>query len=255
MAKGSTVIVIAVLVLAVIGSCLIIPKCGAVTSSLTIQVSSQLTNQPIPDAHVSITGPISDSASTNINGTITFNNIPSGNYSILVSVQDFKNTAQQQITVNGTTTTLVLFAYTTAHFTYSPSQPLINRTVAFNASQSKSSANITGYIWDFGDGSSGSGKIINHVFAKPGNYTVFLEVTSEVGSAAYNQLVIVTVPVENDFLWFLLLIPLFLLIPLLIFWRRRRYYVVIQARVPVYRNNPHCPGDGTKCEDCKLTPC
>jgi len=36
---------------------------------------------------------------------------------------------------------------------------------------------IISYMWDFGDGSSGEGKQINHTFLNPGNYTVRLQVT------------------------------------------------------------------------------
>jgi chitodextrinase len=38
------------------------------------------------------------------------------------------------------------------------------------------------YSWDFGDGEAGSGRTVRHTFAAPGNYTVTLTVTDELGA-------------------------------------------------------------------------
>lgn len=39
------------------------------------------------------------------------------------------------------------------------------------------------YLWEFGDGTTGSGASPNHRFAEPGTYTVTLVLNSGVGSA------------------------------------------------------------------------
>ena len=72
-----------------------------------------------------------------------------------------------------------------ASFTYSPENPVVNQTITFNAS---SSSDLDGYIlkyeWDFGDGSTGTGKIITHSYSSAGNYDVTLTVTDNTGLKA-----------------------------------------------------------------------
>ncbi len=255
MAKRSTVLFIAVLTLSFFSLCISLPQCAGAASSLTIEVRHQLSEAPIAGATVSISGPSIHSAVTGADGKVTFTNIPSGDYRVVISVSTYPNTAAQTITVNGKTTTIVLFAYTKAYFDYLPQHPLTNDTISFNATKSSSSGNITSYDWNFGDGETGTGLYPNHHYVKSGSYTVLLTVTSTVGRATYNQLIQVGTVNEDVpiFPWILLLIPF--LIPLILFLRRRRHYVIIQARVPLRPTHPHCPGDGTKCEDCKMAPC
>ncbi len=241
-----------------IAACFAVPLTSAETATLVVEVRNQLSKEPIGGATVTISGPDFRSGVSGSDGKVTFSNIPSGDYNVTVSVAQYPNTAPQTIKVSGLTTNIVLFAYTKAFFVYTPHQPLVNSTVAFNGSRSESSANILDYNWDFGDDTTGSGITPTHVYTKPGTYTVVLTVTSEVGTATYNQIVQVITPAENIiiFPWILLLLPL-LLIPLIIFWRRRNYYVMIQVRVPSYPKNPHCPGNNTIpiCEECKMSPC
>ena len=70
-----------------------------------------------------------------------------------------------------------------ASFTFSPSSPVPNQTVFFNASASAggSGRSIVSYGWDFGNGSSGSGVSASTGFGTPGNYVVTLTVTDDVG--------------------------------------------------------------------------
>ncbi|MBC7081009.1 MAG: PKD domain-containing protein [Thermoplasmatales archaeon] len=66
-----------------------------------------------------------------------------------------------------------------------PDQILNVRNVTFDASASYDpDGNITAYNWDFGDGSTGSGKILTHIYAIDGNFTVVLNVTDNNGSYA-----------------------------------------------------------------------
>ncbi len=69
-----------------------------------------------------------------------------------------------------------------AIFTFTPEEPMIGETVTFNASDSYCIVgNIIKYKWDFGDGSSGEGIIVNHTYKYAGKYTVKLTVTDEKG--------------------------------------------------------------------------
>ena len=71
----------------------------------------------------------------------------------------------------------------TAAFVSSPSAPLPGQPVNFNASASRPSPgrSLVSYQWDFGDGTTGTGVTVSHVYAVAGSYTVTLVVTDDVG--------------------------------------------------------------------------
>lgn len=254
MVRRQKLVVTVLICLTLFGLCLTLQPIQAQTSSLTVLVRNQLTSEPIQGAYVVIDGPSSHSGVSNSEGIVYFGNIPAGNYSLVVSLESYPNSSPQMITVNGPTSSLVLFSYTKAYFTYTPRHPDIGDSVSFNASLSSASAPIEDYVWDFGDETDGVGMYPTHSYAKAGSYTVSLTVHSSVGAAIYTQLVVVgTQNQDIPTTWVLILFPFFL--PLILIWRRRRYYVVIQARAQPCSKNPHCPGNDTKCEDCKVTPC
>jgi len=73
-------------------------------------------------------------------------------------------------------------AHPYADFTWSPLQPEENQTVTFDASASTPDGGaIASYKWNFGDGKSGTGKIVTHVYTTAGEYTVVLNVTDSEG--------------------------------------------------------------------------
>ncbi len=55
-------------------------------------------------------------------------------------------------------------------------------TVRFDGSLSSDWDKITSYQWTFGDGATGSGRIVDHTFAQAGTYSVTLRVTSKAGA-------------------------------------------------------------------------
>jgi len=64
-----------------------------------------------------------------------------------------------------------------AGFTYSPESPLVGDTVTFNASTSNDpDGYIMSYEWDFGDGNTGTGMIVDHVYTAVDEYMVTLRV-------------------------------------------------------------------------------
>ena len=70
-----------------------------------------------------------------------------------------------------------------ARFTFSPAQPAVGQAVRFDASDSSDpDGTITSYHWDFGDGSTGSGKITTHTYDRKGTFTVTLTVTDDDGT-------------------------------------------------------------------------
>jgi PKD repeat protein len=85
----------------------------------------------------------------------------------------------------------------TADFVSSPTTPLANEPVHFNASASKAPAgkSIASFRWDFGDGDFGSGQTTTHEYDQNGDYTVTLTVTDTSGKTATKSS---TVTVGND---------------------------------------------------------
>ena len=72
-----------------------------------------------------------------------------------------------------------------AHFTFSPLGGLYPVSVTFNAGNSKDSdGTITNYHWDFGDGATGSGKVVSHVYNREGRFEISLRVTDDDGATA-----------------------------------------------------------------------
>ncbi len=61
--------------------------------------------------------------------------------------------------------------------------PGSGRTVQFSALTTVSGQPVINYMWEFGDGTTGSGPTPTHTYRRPGNYTVTAVLFSGVGSA------------------------------------------------------------------------
>ncbi len=69
-----------------------------------------------------------------------------------------------------------------AHFTYSPTNPVVGELVTFDASLSYDpDGTIVSYKWDFGDGTTGTQMITTHAYFPEGTYIVTLNVTDNEG--------------------------------------------------------------------------
>jgi hypothetical protein len=80
-------------------------------------------------------------------------------------------------------------------------------TVIFNASSSSDLVGIASYSWDFGDESSDSGSIVNHIFDNPGTYDVVLTVTDTAGNSDTETMPVMVndiTPPSALFSWFYL---------------------------------------------------
>ncbi len=81
----------------------------------------------------------------------------------------------------------------TASFTANPASGQVPLTVSFDATASSDSdGNIVSYVWDFGDGSTGSGQTTSHEYTSTGTHTVTLTVTDN-DSATGSETATITV--------------------------------------------------------------
>jgi hypothetical protein len=68
-------------------------------------------------------------------------------------------------------------------FTFSPGHPETDQTVTFSGLTTVSAKPVLTYLWEFGDGTTGSGRTPKHRYEDAGTYTVTLVMFSGVGSA------------------------------------------------------------------------
>ncbi len=69
-------------------------------------------------------------------------------------------------------------------FDVSPSLPIADAPVVFDAARTTSSRPVAAYEWSLGDGATGSGRVLTHRYARAGVYAVTLTVTDDRGGAA-----------------------------------------------------------------------
>lgn len=100
-----------------------------------------------------------------------------GTYTVNLTVRD--NSGANTSTSRQVTVTDNVNLPPSASFTTSMNQLVLS----VNASASSDpDGNITGYAWNFGDGSTGTGVTAQHGYASPGDYTVTLTVTDNDGA-------------------------------------------------------------------------
>lgn len=108
--------------------------------------------------------------------TITHIYTAAGNYTVTLTVVDSENLTDT------TSASIVIINYPVANFSYSPSYPIVNEVVTFNASASEpDGGTIVEYFWDFGDGDNGTGVVVTHTYTTYGTFVVNLTVTDSEG--------------------------------------------------------------------------
>ena len=137
-----------------------------------------------------------------VNGLFgTCSGLPGNCVSIVATAtsNDFKNANPEQVVIRLVPTGVIQppASNPTAAFTYSPTPVNFSVPVIFDASTStpgNGASSIANYAWDFGDGTSGSGKTVTHSFTGSGaSFNVTLTVTNDRSlSASTSQIVSVT---------------------------------------------------------------
>ena len=129
---------------------------------------------------------------TNSQGTATFSvGAPTsgsmGNSILVIATPvgtnaDNTNTRVMSISVNPSNATAP-----NAQFTWNPPSPDMGQTVTFDASSTTdegAACTSCGFTWDFGDSTTGTGRVVTHVFGAGGTYTVTLIATDSVGTSS-----------------------------------------------------------------------
>jgi len=96
---------------------------------------------------------------------------------------------QQLIPQNQIPTAVIISSLTTTN---------VNTQILFDSTDSTDSdGTIVNEIWDFGDGESATGKIVNHAFENPGTYTVTLMVIDDDGARDTDSALITILPIPG----------------------------------------------------------
>lgn len=111
-----------------------------------------------------------------------------GHWPVTLTVKDANG-------LSDTITHQVLF-YVYPQFNFKPLKTFAGLPVSFNASTSivyQSNNTITGYDWNFGDGTTGSGVVVSHSYSAPGIYRVILELRTFSGDASISKTILVEI--------------------------------------------------------------
>lgn len=101
-----------------------------------------------------------------------------GNFTVTLTAEDNKGY------IDATEIKIRAIDYPTVRFTYSPTDPLVNKTITFDATTSQpNGGSIMDYSWNFGDGQTGASSNATHAYSRTGMFTVTLSVTDSEGLA------------------------------------------------------------------------
>ncbi len=100
--------------------------------------------------------------------------------------EDTSTNPSRTITLNSDVTITATYEQAlvnpTASFTFLPTEPVVDKSITFNATASKDpDGTVVSYVWEFGDGTSDNGTIVEHAYTTAGTYDVTLTVTDDDG--------------------------------------------------------------------------
>jgi len=77
----------------------------------------------------------------------------------------------------------------------------VDETVIFHADGSTDNLGIASYEWNFGDGATGTGLTVNHIYKNPGSYTVTLTAKDTAGNSDVDSITVTVVDTEDFPVW------------------------------------------------------
>lgn len=139
---------------------------------------------------------------TSVNPSYTFNNI--GNVQVTLNVSDSVGNWD-------TDTVSIIVSADTISPTANAGQDQtanVGVTVTFDAGESTDNVGIVSYEWNFGDGTSGTGKTATHAYSNLGTYTATLTVKDSAGNTDTDTTTITvrsaetpSIPTETLLMW------------------------------------------------------
>lgn len=108
-----------------------------------------------------------------------------GTFQLTLTVTDdsgLQGQSKQQVLIAAPTATTVPAQPPVAAIT-APAEALMGDTITFDGSGSRGTSPIVRYTWDFSDGGTANGMLVDHTFRQPGTYTVVLNVQDADGLA------------------------------------------------------------------------
>ena len=132
------------------------------------------------------------SIGTGVTSTHTY--ITAGTYNVTLTVTDNKGATDSATT----TVTIGLGNQEPNANAKGPYIGLVNKVISFDGSGSADpDGSIATYVWDFGDGNTGTGQTTTHTYIAEGNFTVMLTVTDDAGEIATDTTTATIGPVPN----------------------------------------------------------
>ncbi len=174
-----------------------------VTSFITKSVPLRINTPPVADFTYAPTSPtVADtitfvSTSTDADGVLTSwlwnfgdgttasEQTPShkyaaaGTYTVVLTVTDNEGATGEK--VKNMTVAAVSNSAPVADFTFAPALPGVDQEIQFTDQSTDADDNITGWAWDFGDGTTSTLQNPTHAYTTAGNYMVKLAVTDAEG--------------------------------------------------------------------------
>jgi len=168
------------------------------TESETFNVTAYYDGNIIIDAQTVI------SLEPNTSKTLTFmwntTYVSFGNHNITVQASVVLGETDTSDNILAANTVKVIMGYPVASFTFSPTNPLTNETVTFDASLSNPKGGILiNYMWNFGDGFYANGETVNHNYSQTGTYNISLTVTDseEANNTGWQTITVSPHPIHN----------------------------------------------------------
>jgi N-acetylneuraminic acid mutarotase/TorA maturation chaperone TorD len=146
-----------------------------------------------------------------------------GMYNVTLKVEDvFGNTDADTITIKVNDITKPLA------FAGEDKKVKVGSSIIFNASLSTDNVGIVKYEWDFGDGTTGEGMIVEHSYSKIGVYNVTLTVKDAAGNVDTHSITVTVIPAEDLSLWIISvsIVVIFLLLAIILYFKKRRLKVI-----------------------------
>jgi PKD repeat protein len=165
---------------------------------LTGEVSDNETSAPIIGASIAAQRAAGQPRSTlsGLDGAYTLA-LPEGTYTVTALADGYMpfTTSGIGITADLTTTLDIQMqpcSISGADFTFAPSNPLSGQTVTFTGTVDASSTAPVSYNWDFGDGHTAEGSVVEHTYTVSDTYTVDMDAQNCAGSSSAAYPVTVT---------------------------------------------------------------